>query len=189
MPTLTVTAKPIQQERVRGLQGVPEFAGIQAALELLFALWEQRTREIPPTPEWFLHEAFASQQMRNYQPSKPLQHFLQSLLGPSYCGAESVITYYMVVVFATTLKQMYMGPDAQEEWGRDCRKCLIFWGIREGREEMEVEARKWQRRVLDTWATMPGQSQGPNEVYERGFRLLDTMIARGPRLVKKTKGL
>ena len=176
MPTLTATATATVAKPSR------KGPDLSAAIELLFFLWEQQTQESPPTPAWFLAEAFASQQ-RNFKPSQP-QSFLQSLLGSAYCGAEAVETYYLVVVYALILKGVYTEQDCMAL----ARWCLMHWGIREGRDQIEHVTMKWKRRVLEVWRELP-VGQGPNEVYERGHRLLDVQRCRGPKLTKKIQHL
>jgi hypothetical protein len=178
MPTLIAT--PTKEIAPRKSGPPPD---LSAALELLFFLWEQHSGESAPTPAWFLMEAFSALQQRNFKASPPLQHFLQSLLGPSYCGAEAVETYYITVLFAAILRTVYT-----EDVGSMgiCRWCLMHWGVREGRDEIERQALKWRRRVLEVWSTLPA-GQGPNEMYERGHRLLEVMRLRGPKLAKKIR--
>ena len=182
MPTLTAT----------NLVNPPRKSGpppdLWAALKLLFCFWEQRTGESAPTPGWFLVEAFSAMQQRNYGPSA-IQDFLQSLLGPSYSDATSMETYYMTVVFAMLLKGVY--SDQLEGAGAaagTCRWCLIHWGIREGRDQIDHVTKRWWNRVLEVWRGLPA-GQGPNEIYENGHRLLDVMRIRGPKLVKKIQGI
>jgi hypothetical protein len=180
MPSLTVTPTKIANPPRKS--GPPP--DLALALEFLFLLWEQRNGEPAPTPGWFLLEAFSALQTRNFKPSPPLQHFLQSFLGPAYCGAEAVETYYLVVAFAMIVKGVYTDQLAMGT----CRWCLMQWGIRERRDAIDQVTEKWRRRVLEVWSTMPA-GQGPNEFYERGFRLLDVMRFKGPTLVKKIQGI
>ncbi len=178
MPTLTVSKKIISPPRKSGPP--PDLA---LALEFLFFLWEQQTGETTPTPAWFLLEAFSAMQKRDYKPSIPIQHFLQSFLGPAYCGADAVETYYLVVVFAMVVKGVYMEQDKDGGLGT-CRWCLMQWGIRQERDAIDQGTERWRRRVLEVWDTLPA-GQGPNELYEKGHRLLDVLRSRGPKLVKK----
>lgn len=177
--------------------GKPHKTGIppdlQSALELLFFLEERRTGKVPPTPAWFLAEAFGAQQCRNFKATEPLQHFLQGLLGSAYSGPLALGTYYSTVVFALTLKEVYSGicGTGSTDIVHDLVWCLQYWGIRnkEVRKEMVSRTIAWIQCTVSKSGGSPQNTVNPNIIYERGYELLGIMQKRGVKLVKEVNSI
>ncbi len=172
--------------------GIPP--DLQSALELLFFLEEQRTGKVAPTPAWFLAEAFAAQQYRNFKATDTLQHFLHALLGSAYSGSAAMETYYATVVFALCLKDHYSGEtNGGGSIFRRCEWCLGQWGIREGRKDVVDVTEAWFRRTKGmataTTSNIPESTGNPNIVYERGRLLLEVMQKRGSKLAKRVQSI
>jgi hypothetical protein len=192
MPSLTLTNSPKKESVVVGKPpkiGIPP--DLQSALELLFFLEEQRTGKVAPTPAWFLAEAFAAQQYRNFKATDALQHFLQGLLGSAYAGSAAMETYYATVVFALCMKDLYSGDTSIF---RRCEWCLGQWGIREGRKDVIDITEAWvkctnAKAKTSTTSNAPHETGNPNIVYERGRILLEVMQKRGSKLVKKVQSI
>jgi hypothetical protein len=190
MPSLTLT-NSLKKESVA--VGKPPKIGIppdlQSALELLFFLEEQRTGKVAPTPAWFLAEAFAAQQYRNFKATDALQHFLHGLLGSAYSGSAAMETYYATVVFAMCLKDLYSG-DTNGNVLRRCEWCLGQWGIRDGRKDVVDVTEAWLRRTkAKATSNIPESTGNPNIVYEKGRTLLEIMQKRGSKLVKRVQSI
>jgi hypothetical protein len=158
-----------------------------SALELLFFVEEQRTGQVAPTPVWFLTEAFASQQQRNFKATPALQHFLHGLLGPAYQGAAALSTYYIPCVMALVLKAVGDG-----DWrmvGARCEWCLMYWGVRD-REVALHCTEAWIGRTMGKWRMRVGNvgnTGNPNigaVLLEQGADLVQFMQKRGAKLAK-----
>lgn len=180
MPSLAIAKKDKTTGNPVGKLGIPP--DLVSALELLFYLEERRTAAVSPTPAWFLAEAFGALQYRTFKPT-PLQDFLHSLLGPAYCGAESLLTYYAVVAMALFAKAA-LSEDiaAWQQMRHRCEGCLMYWGIRSRQEYMTVTER-WMLRTHAAWAR---EGVSPN-VYDKGMALLHMLRSRIGQLVKYEK--
>jgi hypothetical protein len=164
--------------------GIPP--DLLSALELLFFLEEQRTGAVAPTPAWFLAEAFASQQQRNFKATPALQNFLHGLLGPSYQGAAAISTYYVTCVMALVLKAV----GDVESWrtvGTRCEWCLMHWGVRT-REAYIRCTEAWIVRTMEKWkgtVGTVGNSGNPNgatHLLQQGHEIVGILQKRAAKL-------
>lgn len=182
MPSLAVAIVAKKDKVAKNVPIIPP--DLVSALELLFFLEEVRTGQVPPTPAWFLAEAFASQQYRAFKPTE-LQNFLQGLLGPAYSGAESIMTYYAVVAMALFAKAVLSKDIAAWQQVRHrCEGCLMYWGVR-SRQEYMAATEGWMRRTHAEWERESVGNGGNPNVSDRGSALLYLLRTRVGKLVKK----
>lgn len=191
MPSLTKTnthANPnyaITDTRARGVfglhqDGIPPY--VVEALELLFLLYECRTGNATPIPGWFLAEAFAAQQYKDFRPSEQLQHFLQRLLGSrTYGGAQALETYLVPVACACVLHAMMQGKEEQgiaAEVVGGCRACLMRWGYRQRERDAVLKVvHGWVHRTIAKMAKLSKEERQDKSILSNFLRRRGAKLA------------